>query len=219
MASIATECAGQGSLASNFAAGARLRGPDRIAKVIAGIALAMRFVHSRGFVHRNLTPGNILLDWGCGVRIAGFGQSLSPERPSLAGLHGLWDRQSIDCRYLAPECYEGTFFPASDVFAFGLILFEILAGFPAFPERLSAYQIAYKVVEGERPEIPDYVATGARELIEDCWAHESDDRPTFAAIVDRLAEMEFKVTAGVSRVKLGAFVKGIEEWEEKHWDD
>jgi serine/threonine protein kinase len=207
--SIATAYAWRGPLAE-----CRWRGPNRTAKVVAGIALAMRAVHARRVVHRNLKPQNILLDWDWSVRIAEFGQSNSPavpEWPSPAGPDALRFLGSIDPRYLAPECYEGTFLPASDVFAFGLILFEILAGCPAFPAGMSAYQIAFKVVEGERPEIPDSVARGARELIEDCWAHEPDDRPTFAAIVDRLAEMEFKVTAGVSRANLGGFVKGIEE--------
>jgi hypothetical protein len=41
----------------------RLRGPNRIAKVIAGIALAMRFLHWRGVTHCDLWPMNILLDW------------------------------------------------------------------------------------------------------------------------------------------------------------
>jgi hypothetical protein len=94
-----------------------------------------------------------------------------------------------------------------------------LTGRPAFPEDLRAYQILYRVVDGERPEVPDSVAAGARELIEDCWAHDPDDRPTCAAIVDRLEEMDFKVTAGVSRVKLRAFVKRIEEWEDEHWNE
>jgi serine/threonine protein kinase len=217
--SIATAYAWRGSLAE-----CRWRGPNRTAKakIVAGIALAMRAVHARRVVYRDLKPQNILLDWDWSVRIAGFGRSTAPgvpERRSPASPEALWGWCSNDSRYLAPECYDGTFLPASDVFAFGLILFEILAGFPAFSARLGRYKILRSVVEGERPEIPGSVAAGARELIEDCWAHEPDDRPTFAAIVDRLVGMEFKVTAGVNRVKLRAFVKRIEEWEGEHWDD
>jgi serine/threonine protein kinase len=41
-----------------------------------GIWIAMRFIHSWGIIHRNLTPGTILLDWDWRVHIAGFGHSV-----------------------------------------------------------------------------------------------------------------------------------------------
>jgi isochorismate hydrolase len=63
------------------------------------------------------------------------------------------------------------------------------------------------------------VLPAARALITDCWAPESDDRPTFEEIVDRLHEMEFKVTANVNSAKLTAFVEEIEEWETGHLGD
>jgi serine/threonine protein kinase len=81
-ASIVTAYAGQGSLADHLPleCGDRRR-PNRTAKVIVGIALAMRFVHSCGLVHRDLTPQNILLDWDWTVWIADFGRS-SASPPS-----------------------------------------------------------------------------------------------------------------------------------------
>jgi serine/threonine protein kinase len=216
---LVTEYAGNGSLASFLAAGdqRRLPGPDRIAKVIAGIALAMRFAHSRGTVHRDLSPENILLDWDWTVRIADFGDSASLDAPPLIRTNAAVDRPAMDSRYLAPEHYDRTFRCASDVFAFGLILFEILAGRPAFPEGLNRWQIACMVVvTGARPEIPDSVLAPARALIEDCWAADPDDRPTFAEIVDRLSEMQFKVTTHVNPGKVAAFVKRIEDWEKQN---
>jgi hypothetical protein len=120
-------------------------------------------------------------------------------------------------RSLAPEFYDGTFRCASDVFAFGLILFEILIGRPAFPESLNPLQIAFAVaIDNARPEIPDSVLRPARELIADCWEADADDRPTFEEIVDRLEEMRWKVTAGVDSVKVARCVKRIEEWEKEN---
>jgi serine/threonine protein kinase len=171
----------------------------------------MRFVHSRGVRHRDLSPDNILLDWDWNVRIADFGRSSSLDVPDPS------DALSLDSRYLAPECYDGTFRYASDVFAFGLILFEILTGRPAFPESLTPLQIAFAVaIAGARPEIPDFVLPAARQLIADCWEGDADERPTFEEIVDRLAEMNFKVTADVKSAKLVEFVKRIEEWEKEN---
>jgi serine/threonine protein kinase len=211
-ASIATAYAWHGSLASHHPPKARLRGPNRIAKVVAGIALAMRFVHSRGVIHRDLSPENVLLDWDWSVRIADFGHSTALATRECPDGNAL--SLSINSRYLAPECYDGTFLQASDVFAFGLILFEILTGCPAFPVTLSVCKIAFIVaVEGARPEIPDSVLPPARQLITDCLAAEPDDRPTFEEIVDRLTEMRFKVTAHVNSAKVAAFVERVEAAE------
>jgi serine/threonine protein kinase len=185
--------------------------------VIIGIALAMRFVHSCKTVHCDLNPANILLDWDCTVQIADFGHSASPDVPPLIGPSDLENWPSGDSSYLAPECYDGTFGRASDVFAFGLILFELLAGRLAFPESLNRLQIARLVaIEGARPEIPESVIAPARSLIENCWAGDPNDRPTFAEIVDRLADMQFKVTAHVNSAKVAEFMKSVEEWEKQH---
>jgi hypothetical protein len=93
-----------------------------------------------------------------------------------------------------------------------MILFEILAGRPAFSKSLRPYQTAFKVsVEDSRPEIPASVPPRTRALIEDCWAADPDNRPTFEEIVDRLGEMAFKVTADVNSAKIAAFVKKIED--------
>jgi serine/threonine protein kinase len=220
---VVTAYAGYGSLAGHHPPESQLHRPNRIAKVVAGIALAMRFLHSCGITHRDLKPQNILLDWDWTVRIADFGHSTAPvsaKSISLARPDADPSRPSVDSRYLAPECYDCVFRQASDVFAFGLILFEILAARPAFPPGLDHWKIACRVaINGERPAIPDFVHPPVRALIEDCLEFEPDDRPTFGEIADRLAEMEFKVTAGVNSAKVARFVRGIEKWEEKHSDD
>jgi hypothetical protein len=74
-------------------------------------------------------------------------------------------------------------------------------------------------VDGTRPEVSGAVLPSTRALIEGCWETDPDDRPTFEEIVDRLAEMNFRVIANVNSAKVAAFVKGIEEWEMKHRGD
>jgi serine/threonine protein kinase len=213
--SIVTEFAGNGLLASFFTASdqRRLRDPNRIAKIIAGIALAMGFVHSRGVIHRDLNPDNILLDWDWKVRIADFARSSSFDAPPLKPS----DAPDVASRYFAPECHDGTFRCASDVFAVGLILFEIVVGRPAFPDAVSEWQIAFKVaIRGARPEIPDSVLPPAQELITACWEDGPDNRPAFEEIVDWLEEMRWKVTADVESVKVAKFVMRIEKWEKEN---
>jgi hypothetical protein len=66
-----------------------------------------------------------------------------------------------------------------------------------------------------RPHIPDFVPKNVKELIEDRWATNTADRPTFGQIVFRLEQMQFKLTAGVNSTKVAALVNQIEEWESK----
>jgi TPR repeat protein len=218
--SIVTELAGNGSLADHFPFGESGRGrgrggglvlskPNRVARIAVGIALAMRYLHSCGVIHRDLTPANILLDWEWRVRIADFGRSLSPETPPLIQSKDNWPL--FHSHYRAPECYDGECSSLSDVFSFGLILYELLTGQSAFPRTLGQWQIEFRVVvTNERPEIPESVLPSARDLIADCWAVDPDDRPPFAEIVDRLVEMNFRVMENVNSVKLAAFVEAIE---------
>jgi serine/threonine protein kinase len=220
--SLVTEFAGNGSLASLLAADDQrlLFSPNRIAKVITSTAIAMRFVHSRCVQHRNLTPENILLGWNWTVRIADVVRSASheaelPNDPKASGYYGYANQ-----RYLAPECYDGNFVHASDVFAFEMILFDLLTGRFAFWENLNRSQTArLGLVEDWRPEIPDSVVPPVRELIAECWSNDPEERPTFAEIVDRLAKMEFKVAADVNSEKVAKFVKRIEERENENGND
>jgi serine/threonine protein kinase len=123
---------------------------------------------------------------------------------------------SINSRYRAPECYDNRSLPASDVFSFGIILYELLTDQPAFEEDLTQHGIAVRVaLNDERPEIPESILPSTGDLITDCWAKEPDDRSSFEEIVDRLAEMQFKVIPNVNSSKLLAFANTIKEFEER----
>jgi serine/threonine protein kinase len=189
-----------------------LSGANRITRIVVGIALAMRFIHSQDIIHRDLKPDNILLDWDWNVRIADFGHSISPAQPMNPSK--ICDWPSVDFRYLAPECYDRHYDPESDVFSFGLILYELLVGQPAFGKELEKEWIVGRVcLKNVRPEIPKFVLPSARELITDCWGIDPGYRPSFEEIVDRLVEMKFKLIPKVNSAKLAEFVKKIEEWE------
>jgi serine/threonine protein kinase len=181
-----------------------LRDPDRCAKIIVGIALAMRYVHSCGVVHRDLTPSNILVDSKCHIRITDFGHSISSEVMEPLYIDEPDDRKglvpSADVHYIAPECFDNNYSEESDVFSFGMILYEIIVGEPARPRDRLFWNSVKRSTNGELPEIPEWVTPTARELIRDCWK-DPDDRPSFAEIVDHLQGMNFQLMGRVQKVK------------------
>jgi TPR repeat protein len=212
VARMVTEFVGNGTLADHLATqtGA-LAKANRIARIVVGIVHAMRHIHERGVIHRDLKPENVLLDWKANVRIAGFKYGVSRDNDKAA-----WPMElPIDCHYLAPECFSGEYGQGSDVFAFALILFELLVGQPAISKELQGMAIMRLLVADEfRPDIPESVLPRVQELIRDCWKEDPDDRPSFEEVFDRLEAMDFKVIAGVNSTKLRRFVEDINPREE-----
>jgi serine/threonine protein kinase len=226
-AEIVTEFVPNGSLADHLPSANcselnqlnRLTGGTRIAIVVAGIVMAMRYLHWRRIVHRDLKPANILLDWDWIVRICDFTHALSVDACGDAcsdQAAQLTPSPSMELRYAAPESAHNLPALKSDVFSFGLILFEMLSGQPAFspqtPDPILLNQLAFTEV---RPEIPDFVWPCARELIRDCWAQKPCNRPSFEQILEDLDKTDFQITAGVRCGEVREFVKSVKRREQE----
>ena len=113
-----------GSLEDRLATGKPL--PDDDTRRIAGeIAAGLAHAHERGVVHRDLKPANILFDAEGGRRSP---TSASPARPRATGLTEAGTVLGT-AAYISPEQAAGRpATPASDVYAFGVILFRMLTG-------------------------------------------------------------------------------------------
>jgi serine/threonine protein kinase len=132
---IVTEFVANGSLADHLPVpgNSKLRvltGGTRIAIIVAGMVLAMRYLHSRGIIHRDLKRANVLLDWDWIVRIGDFSSCLLADEYGRALPHesDRFEKLSVNPRYAAPECFENDLTVKSDVFLFGIILCELLSG-------------------------------------------------------------------------------------------
>jgi len=111
----------------------RLAEPARQARIrhaVVQMLRALAYLHDQGFVHRDLKPSNVMVDQADIVRILDFGivKELLPgsEGQSLSQVFGT-------ATYMSPEQSQGSrVTPASDMYAAGVVLYELLAGVPPF---------------------------------------------------------------------------------------
>ena len=103
-------------------------------RLTLGVLSALEALHARGIIHRDLKPSNIFLT-PHGVKLLDFGLARPvAEQFKTEGTLTQPGTLMGTPRYMSPEQWEGEqLTPASDLFAMGAILFEMLAGKPAFP--------------------------------------------------------------------------------------
>ncbi|HEX5902960.1 MAG TPA: BTAD domain-containing putative transcriptional regulator, partial [Actinomycetota bacterium] len=131
--------------------------PSRAVAIVDQIASALAAAHRQGIVHRDVKPGNVLLDEHSNAYLTDFGVALdadSPERSSGTMMRGT-------PAYLSPEQIRlDPASPRSDTYALGVVAFEMLTGTHPFPESSLTMLLdhhandALPSVRESRPELP-----------------------------------------------------------------
>ncbi|WFE58145.1 serine/threonine-protein kinase [Micromonospora sp. WMMD712] len=150
----------------------------------AEVTSALATAHARGVVHRDVTPGNVMLT-STGVKVVDFGISaLAGE--SEKGADGTLLGTPA---YLAPERLDnGQVSPATDVYALGLLLYRMLTGrlpwqASTTTQMLRAHMYAEPAPMPDVPGLPAEVAG----LVHRCLAKRPEDRPVTAEVARTLA--------------------------------
>jgi len=158
-------------------------------KIAKEIASSMQTLHDTkpSVVHRDLKSPNILLSSKdpetmtcqlCDFSLSGFSTSVA----NRAVENPVW---------LAPEVIANEFCSdKSDVYAFGVILFELLARVKFFQGITFMSTVEQLICEGVRPSLPIHDLPQYDLLLNACWAQESSSRPSFTEILRRLDEIE-----------------------------
>jgi hypothetical protein len=100
---------------------------DLVRELFLGLARAVGYLHDHGVVHRDLKPANVFLENGI-VKVGDYGLS-----KNLSGSRRTANTQSVGTvHYMAPEIGTGNYTRQIDVYAGGVILYEMLTGRPPF---------------------------------------------------------------------------------------
>ncbi|WP_051478911.1 protein kinase [Arthrobacter sp. H5] len=153
--------------------------PDRALSIVGQTATALSVAHQQGLVHRDVKPGNLLILPDGRVKITDFGIARIADQVPLTATGQVMGT----AQYLAPEQATGQ--PAtgsSDIYALGVIGYEMLAGRRPFSGE-SQIAIALAQVNDAPPALPETIPTPVRALIASMLAKDPADRPADAELL------------------------------------
>ena len=185
---------------SDAAVAAELTWQRRLA-MVADAAAGMLHLHTRTppILHRDLKSPNLLVagDWTVKVADMGLSKLMDEATRGSSGTTG----GASNPRWLAPEVLSGESpTAASDVFSFGVVLWELLTWKLPWFDTPTVWNIVGKVQNGGRPALPPlselpglkpsdsldaYIA-----LMERCWAQDPATRPDFKTIAAELRTLQ-----------------------------
>ena len=153
---------------------------DRAARYVADVAAGLLVVHGRGVVHRDIKPGNILLNEKLDeAKLTDFGVAAwQAEASTITGSPG----------YMAPEAFAGAASAASDVYSLAATLFRLVAGEVPFPWAGKGSEQAERIEQGLSADDPRFegLPDAIEQVVRAGLAAKPEQRPALRAFLDQL---------------------------------
>jgi eukaryotic-like serine/threonine-protein kinase len=179
--------------------------PDETLAIVARAADALQAAHTAGIVHRDVKPGNLLLQADGSVTLVDFGVARSTTTNTRLTSTNAIIGTSL---YMAPEQASGkNVSPATDIYALGAVAYHCLAGHPPFPGD-NPLEVAVRHVTAEPPSLPADVPAPVRDLVGRALAKDPADRFPTAAALASAARAVAAAPAGAEPTVVQAAIAG-----------
>ena len=156
-------------------------------KIAKDICAGLAYLHDQHILHRDMKSHNVLLDGSLHAKLSDFG---------LAQVKSESTRQSSGnvagtLPWMAPELFDrgAKSTEASDVYALGMVLWEMSSYNTPFKDAENATQLIAWIKGGEREKIPEGTPPSYTVLISKCWAQRTLDRPKSTRVADSIREI------------------------------
>jgi serine/threonine protein kinase len=154
--------------------------------VLSSILRGLHYIHSVNIIHRDLHSGNIIFNDVLSAVICDLGISKSSTASTDDDeIYGI-------IPYTSPEVFqEHKYTTASDIYSFGMIMWEFMTGRRPFWNRTHDTDLIIQICDGLRPPIVTNAPEGYIELMQKCWHPNPNERPTASDILGKLDHIRF----------------------------
>jgi hypothetical protein len=162
--------------------------PSTLLYMSMQIANGMKYLALFHFIHRDLATRNCLVGKNNEVKIADFGMSRSLYSSYYYRIRG---RAMLPIRWMANECFYGKFSEKTDVWAFGVTMWEVFTFAKKQPyENLTDQEVIDDAIKGPDRQlltIPEHCPSEAFDVMVGCWVDDPERRSTFEEVHSSLA--------------------------------
>ena len=166
-----------------------------IFRIAAEVAAALRFLHGRGIIFRDLKAANVLLwtldpDSLCHCKVADFGIATHLAPIGARGLQGTKGFIAPEVLHIGKRKQRSVYDHRADIFSFGMFLYQIIARRHPY-HNIPPHRIDVAVESGERPKLQDVDISRTAyhyltQVMKGCWEDNPKNRPDTETIIKKV---------------------------------